>query len=93
MEIKTEINAKGGRFYIEKQGNEVAKMTFQQETDAKMNIDHTEVDESLQGQGVAHKLLDAAVAYAREHNLKVRATCSYAKSALKKNTDYNDVLI
>lgn len=93
MDIKTETNKTGGRFYIEQDGKEVATMTFQNMKADAMNIDHTEVDDSLQGQGVARKLLDTAVDYARAQNLKVRATCSYAESALKKNPDYNDVLI
>jgi len=93
MEIKTETFSTGGRFYIEENGEVIAEMMFQKDSEERINIDHTEVDESLQGKGVAHQLLDTAIAYAREENLKVRATCSYAKSALRKNSDYNDILI
>ena len=38
-----------------------------------MVMDHTYVSDKLRGQGIAKKLLDTAVAYAREKELKMEA--------------------
>lgn len=47
--------------------------------------------ESLQGQGVGKQLVKAAVEYARENDLKILATCPFAKGVLEKTTEYHDV--
>ena len=54
-------------------------------------IDHTEVDDSLRGQGIGDKLLADAVAYAREKGLKIFATCPFALRKLQGNAEYADV--
>lgn len=78
--------------------------SYQQQTDGKviaeidwseeqgvMQMTHTYVDDSLRGQGVAKVLLDQAATYAREHELKMKAICSYVVSAFDRSDEYNDV--
>lgn len=43
-----------------------------------VTITRTIVDESLRGQGIAGKLVEAVKAIAKEENLPLDATCSYA---------------
>jgi predicted GNAT family acetyltransferase len=50
------------------------------------------VDDSLRGQGAARKLLDTAVAWARETQTQVKATCPYAKAQFEKDPSIRDVL-
>jgi predicted GNAT family acetyltransferase len=57
-----------------------------------INIDHTDVDDSLRGQGAGRKMLDAAVAWARETQTQVKATCPYAKAQFEKDASIRDVL-
>jgi len=52
---------------------------------------HTEVGPRLQGRGVARRLLDAAVAWARETNTRLAATCPYAKAQFAKDASIRDV--
>jgi hypothetical protein len=56
-----------------------------------MIIDHTEVNEH-KGEGVGKQLVDAAVAYARQHGIKIMPVCSFAQALLENNSDYADVL-
>ena len=58
----------------------------------KMIIEHTEVDESLKGQGIGTKLLDQLVAYVRKEEIKVIPLCPFAKAIFKKNQELRDVL-
>ena len=93
MEIKQMDNEKNGAFYIEIDGMKVAEMTNSHAKPNKIIIDHTEVSETLKGQGVGYKLIDAAVEYLRLNNLKVIPLCPFAKAIFKKKTDqYIDVL-
>jgi predicted GNAT family acetyltransferase len=92
MEIQRDEHGRRGAFYIEKDGEWVAEMSYIKQGSGAIIIDHTEVDKSLRGQGIGQKLVRAAVDYARANNLKVRARCRYARISLEENPDYSDVL-
>ena len=75
-----------GRIYMEDEtGKLIAEITFPQTAEGEYTIDHTFVDESLRGQGIASKLVQAAVDEIEKKGGKVRATCSYAVSWLEKH--------
>lgn len=67
-------------------------MTYSHAGSDKIIIDHTEVDESLKGQGIGYKLVEAAVSYARINNLKILPLCPFANSVFNKKAEYNDVI-
>ena len=81
----------GGAFYILQDGQRVAEMTYHLSGRQLAIIDHTEVLPSLRGQGVARQLLDAAVKWAREHHVKLGATCSYAVVQFARDKSIQDV--
>lgn len=82
-----------GEFYIQFEKEIVAHMTYSMAGSDKMIIDHTQVNDSLKGQGIGNKLLDAAVQYARDNNVKILPLCPFANAVFKKRKDYYDVLI
>ncbi|WP_299227957.1 GNAT family N-acetyltransferase [uncultured Psychroserpens sp.] len=92
MEIKHEDTSIKGRFYYEIDGQVKAQMTYSHAGTDKIIIDHTEVDESLKGQGVGYKLLETSVAYARDKQIKILPLCPFAAAVFKKRTQYSDVL-
>ncbi|MDU3199648.1 MAG: GNAT family N-acetyltransferase [Anaerococcus hydrogenalis] len=53
---------------------------------------HTEVDKEYGGQGIAGKLVDKLVDYARENNKKIIPTCPYIKNKFEKliSTECNE---
>ena len=55
--------------------------------DDMLDLQHTEVPPSGQGQGVGDALVRAALAYAREHELRVIATCPYVQTWLRRHPD------
>lgn len=91
MEIKRDEHGKNGAFFIEDDGEWVAELTYVKSGDAEITIDHTEVDDKLQGQGVGEDLVRSAVEYARENGLKVKATCKFAKKVIDETPEYQDV--
>jgi predicted GNAT family acetyltransferase len=72
-------------------GRLIAEVTFPVK-DGVANITHTFVDDSLRGQGVASKLLEAAVQSIREQKLKAKLTCSYAIKWFEDHTEHYDLL-
>ncbi len=92
MQIKhREIGSKG-LFYIEVEGEKLAEMTYSKAGDSLIIIDHTEVSEKLKGQGAGKQLVQAAVSYTRERNIKILPLCPFAKAVFDKTPDYSDVL-
>jgi predicted GNAT family acetyltransferase len=80
-----------GMFYVGQDGAILAEMVYTMAPN-KMIIEHTEVDESLEGKGVGKQLVHTAVEYARTHNIKIVPLCPFAKSVLDKMTEWQDVL-
>lgn len=76
-----------GRIYYEKDGMVLAEITYVKEDENTYNINHTFVDESLRGQGIAGRLVECALEEIKKKNGKVIATCSYAKSYLEKKNN------
>ncbi|HEY1091130.1 MAG TPA: GNAT family N-acetyltransferase, partial [Burkholderiaceae bacterium] len=54
-----------GAFFIQKDGRRMAEMSYSRTNASLIIIDHTEVDESLKGQGIGRKLLAALVEWVR----------------------------
>ena len=67
-------------------------MTFTRVNPKLVIIDHTEVSDSLKGQGAGRQLLDAAVAWARANDTKFIAVCPFAKAQFEKDPSIRDVL-
>lgn len=65
---------------------------YQVKEDKLWDIQHTVVNKAYGGKGLAGKLLDAVVDYAKENEIKLIPTCSYAKRKFDENPDkYGDV--
>lgn len=56
-------------------------------------IDHTFVDKSYGGQGIAAKLVDEVVRQARANNVKINPLCPYAKRLFEKTKEYADIWV
>ena len=66
-------------------GEIVAEITFPETSPGIFVIDHTFVDKSLRGQGIASKLVQAAVNEIESRDGQVKATCTYAAKWLKEH--------
>ena len=92
MDVQNQFDGRKGSFFIEKDDEKKAEMTYVMAGPKKLIIDHTEVDEALQGQGVGRKLLDALISHVRTNEIKVLPLCPYAKSVFQKESSIRDVL-
>lgn len=88
-----EIVKGNGKFYIgEHENSPIAEITFKVKDAGTIIVDHTYVSDELRGQGIAGKLVDVIVSYAREENLKIVPLCPYVLVKMEKNPDYHDLI-
>jgi hypothetical protein len=79
-------------FFIDQNGERIAELTYEPTGDGSVVADHTWVSDGLRGQGIARRLLDALVAWARASNTKVTARCSYIVRELDRDPSLADVI-
>jgi len=91
-QVQREESEHRGAFFMARDGARVAEMTFSRVNPTLVMIDHTEVSDSLRGQGAARRLLDAAVAWARQTKTRLIPVCPYAKAQFDKDPSIHDVL-
>lgn len=91
MDIQHQDDGLKGRFFIETNHTPVAELTYVWSGITAFTIEHTFVDDSLRGQGVAKHLLDAAAAFARSKNARIIPLCSYARVMFERHAAYQDV--
>jgi predicted GNAT family acetyltransferase len=56
--------------------------------DGVMDIAHTIVPGEIGGRGIAGRLVEAALEYARDTDLGVRPTCEYAAAWMNRHPEY-----
>jgi predicted GNAT family acetyltransferase len=76
----------GSRFVVQLPDGE-AQLFYAPFGDDILDLQHTEVPPSGQGEGVGDALVRAALAYAREHQLQVMATCPYVQAWLRRHPE------
>jgi predicted GNAT family acetyltransferase len=92
LPIAHEEIAGRGVFSLEKDGRRIGEMTYRRATATLVTIDHTGVMVSHRGQGLARRLLDAAVQWARDTHTKIIPSCSYAAAHFSRDASIRDVL-
>lgn len=90
--IKVEDNGKKGRFVLLEDGKEAGEMTFVWDGENKIIVEHTIVEKEYGGKGYAKKLMDKAVHFARENEVKMVPVCSFVVSMFEKDEGIHDVL-
>ena len=92
MTIQHTHSEKGGKFYYEENGRQLAEMVYVMAGPQKMIIEHTGVDKSLEGKGLGKKLLETLVSYVRQNEIRVIPLCPFANATFKRVVDWQDVL-
>ncbi|USE84902.1 GNAT family N-acetyltransferase [Acinetobacter tibetensis] len=92
MQFQHHNNAEKGEFFLnDAEGQCIAEITYIWRDASTIVADHTWVDDSLRGQGVARQLLDVLVEYAREQQLKIVPVCTYVDVMFKRDQSLLDV--
>ncbi|EHJ08208.1 GNAT family N-acetyltransferase [Staphylococcus simiae] len=92
--MSIEIKQGHNKFYVgDNEDQPQAEITFKYVDNNEIDINHTGVSDELGGQGVGTKLVKAVVQHARDNNLKIIATCPFAKNVLEKDDTFQDVYL
>ena len=78
--------------YRNEEGKTLSLQTFSEIGEGIVEIDHTEVDGSLQGQGIAGRMTELAVVYLKNQGKKIIPSCSYVESWFKNKAEYQELL-
>ena len=88
LDIRRDEN--GSRFVATVDGHD-AYVAYLPVDDQTLEYLRTYVPSELRGQGIAGQLVAQALAYAREHGYRVIPTCSYVRSYVERNPEYQDL--
>lgn len=86
-----ERKGSAGRFELERDG-QVALLEYTIAGNV-IALLHTEVPPQLRGQGLASKLAETALQWAREHHMKVDVVCPFVGDYLKGHHEYSDLVL
>ncbi len=92
-----EIKAGTNEFFIEEDGKVIGKIEFTQEGKDQsgkdlISVHHTEVSEGYNGRGLARKLVNRVVEYAREENKLIIPVCTYVKKVVESSDEFQDIV-
>ncbi len=90
MEVKKGLN----KLYVgDSEATALARLTWTNGGNNVIVVNHTIVDPSLRGQGVAKLLLQGLIDMARTENLKIVPACSFVVTKLTQTDEYKDILL
>ncbi|WP_317167404.1 GNAT family N-acetyltransferase [Winogradskyella costae] len=78
-------------FYLLDHDKEIGEITYAYVSEGLIDLNHTYIDSNYRGQNLGLQLIDAVADYARENNLKVKASCPYVVKVFGETDQYNDI--
>ena len=73
------------RIVCVEKGTEVGEVTFPETEEGVFDINHTFVDKSMQGRGIAAELVSRAISEIKLRGGRIKTSCSYARKYIEKN--------
>ncbi|MDR1815575.1 MAG: N-acetyltransferase [Clostridiales Family XIII bacterium] len=73
-------------------GDVIAEVTFPKYKDGVVAINHTYVDDSLRGQGIAGQLMEETYAMLKDDGRKAILICPYAVKWYREHPEKNDIV-
>ncbi|GJL95157.1 MAG: N-acetyltransferase [Hyphococcus sp.] len=90
VNIGHDFNNGGGRYWLEVQGGS-AELTYRNDRDGVILIDHTYVPPESRGGKVAQMLVEHVVEDARKSGLKIIPQCPYVDKLFRRRPDLNEL--
>ncbi|MDB5622748.1 MAG: N-acetyltransferase [Devosia sp.] len=89
--VQRENGTDGGRYVMQLDGGAEAEMTYRTGPNGAMVIDHTGVPRQFEGQGIAARLVNAAIGDARAEGFKITPLCSYVAAQFRRHPEWADL--
>jgi predicted GNAT family acetyltransferase len=91
LTVLRDDGATRGRYVIHLAPGFEAEMTFRRAPDGTMTIDHTGVPPEYEGRGIAARLVNRAIADAREEGFRIVPLCSYVAAQFRRHPEWADL--
>ena len=91
LTVQREDSPTRGRYVIHLAPGAEAEMTFSKAADGTITINHTGVPPEFEGRGIAAKLVNRAIADAREQGFKITPVCSYVVAQFRRHPEWADL--
>jgi predicted GNAT family acetyltransferase len=91
MEIVHQDDGREGIFMLQEGEATAGELSYAWDGEGRVVAYHTGVRRAFEGRGLAKRLVDALVGFAREKEIKIVAQCPYVKALFAKSADYDDV--
>lgn len=91
LTVLREDGATRGRYVIHLAPGHEAEMTYRKGENGTITIDHTGVPPAYEGRGIAARLVNKAIADAREHGFKIVPLCSYVVAQFRRHPEWADL--
>jgi predicted GNAT family acetyltransferase len=91
MRLRVEDDPDRGRYVVYAGDRRAGLLTYRREGDV-IALDHTEVDEDFEGEGVGSALVRHALDAAREDGIGVLPFCSFTRSYMERHPEYQELV-
>jgi predicted GNAT family acetyltransferase len=91
MKITIKHDTKTEKFYTVIGGKECT-LKYEKVNENLYNLKMMFVPKNLRGQGVAGKIMEYALNYARKNMIKVKPSCGYIEDYIQKNLEHTSLL-
>ena len=92
MEVKIVHEEKYQQFTVPLGDEEEAELAYAKPSDKEIDFTHTFVPESARGKGIAQKLIEEGLCFARDNGYQVIATCPVVAKYIQNNPHHHDLL-
>lgn len=86
-------HAPGSHRFVAELPEGEARLVYQMKSREVMDVLSTQVPAAARGRGIGGALVEAALQYARAHNLRVIPTCWYVGTWVGQHPEYRDLLV
>ena len=90
--LSVEHDQEGQRFVADPGDGQVAELSYRPRGEGVVEMPHTFVPESLRDQGLAGRLAEAALGWARNEGLEVIPTCRFVSGYIDSHPEYQDLV-
>jgi uncharacterized protein len=92
MNFNIKHDGKYNKFFTEVSGKE-SNLSYEKITDTIWDYKVMFVPRNLRGQGIAGKVVEFALNFAKKNNIKIKATCSYVSGFIDAHPEFKDLLV
>lgn len=78
------------RFFIDLDGDE-AELSYSLPQEKVIDFTHTFVPEDMRGKGIAEKMAQAALTYARDNDYKIKTSCRFMTVYVSRHTEWDQM--